>query len=85
LSATDLLVERIRPMIMAIMPHGRAAAPLAADDLLASHGMDSMRLMMLITALQREFGVRVEEEDLVEDNFASLGAVAAFVAAKGGA
>lgn len=85
MSATDPLVERIRPLIVAIMPQRRVAAPLGADDPLAAHGMDSMRLMMLISALQREFGILVEEDDLLDENFASLAALATFVAAKGGA
>lgn len=81
----DDLVERIRPMVAQVLPRTRSTIHLGRDDFLAAHGMDSLRLMMLISALQREFSILVLEDDLLDENFASIGALAAFVAAKGGA
>jgi acyl carrier protein len=78
-----LLVEQIRPLVMEIMPASRASAPLGADDSLADAGMDSLRMMMLISALQGRFDIVVEEEDLLDENFASLVALASFVDSKG--
>lgn len=85
MTATEQLVEEIRSLVKEILPAGRAAGDLGVDDPLAGAGMDSMRMMMLISGLQRQFDIVVEEEDLLDENFRSLGALASFVEAKGAA
>jgi len=81
-SARSLLVDRLREILAEIMPRTGIASRLGPDDSLRAAGMDSMRMVMLISALQEQFNVIVEEEDLRDDNFASLSALASFVAAK---
>jgi acyl carrier protein len=41
--------------------------PLAADDVLADHGVDSMALLKVLVFLEREVGVWVPDEDLTDD------------------
>jgi acyl carrier protein len=78
-------VDRIRVLVMDILPRTGMRAALGDSDVLAAAGIDSMRLMMLISALQLNFAITVEEEDLRDENFASVEALARFVTAKGGA
>jgi methoxymalonate biosynthesis acyl carrier protein len=72
-------------MVLEILPRSRVPGDLRDDDPLAAIGMDSMHLMMLISSLQRQFGITVDDEDLLEENFASLAAMASLVMRKGGA
>ena len=42
------------------------------EDLLTAGTIDSVSLMELVTALESEFGVELEDDDLVMDNFRSV-------------
>jgi acyl carrier protein len=44
--------------------------------------LDSMAVVNLITALEEHFGITVEDDEISADTFATLGSLAAFVAAK---
>ena len=44
--------------------------------------LDSMAVVNLITALEEHFGITVEDDEISADSFATLGSLAAFVAAK---
>jgi acyl carrier protein len=48
-------------------------------DPLATSAVDSLGIEQLIEYVKEEFGVRVEDQDLAEEHFASLAALAAFV------
>lgn len=43
---------------------------------------DSMGFMMLITFIEEEFGVKVSDSDLVEENFESINAICNFICVK---
>jgi acyl carrier protein len=58
---------------LALAPHTR---------LLGSGILDSLGILQLSMFLGERFGVEVEDEDFTEENFATAGAVAAFVAGK---
>lgn len=55
--------------------------PLLRDGL----GLDSLRGTLLLTEIQRTFGVDVAAEDLNLDSLASFGALVSYVAARSGA
>ncbi|MEV3993749.1 phosphopantetheine-binding protein [Streptomyces sp. NPDC049837] len=52
------------------------------DDLFALGFVSSMFAMQLVSFVEHEFGVTVEEEDLELDHFQSIAAIDAFVARK---
>ncbi|MFJ9693764.1 acyl carrier protein [Kitasatospora sp. NPDC101183] len=52
------------------------------DDLFKLGFVSSMFAMQLVTFVEHEFGVTVENEDLELDNFRSIGALEAFVGRK---
>lgn len=41
--------------------------------------LDSMAVIQLITALEEQFDIRVEDDEISADTFASLGSLASFV------
>jgi acyl carrier protein len=58
-------------------------AALADDDSLVDHGIvDSTGVLELVAFLERRFGLRVEDVDLVPENLESIARMADFVARK---
>ena len=59
-------------------------ADLEADDfpLIDNHVIDSLEVMRLIELIESEFGIRVDDEDVVPGNFCTIDAIARFVEAK---
>lgn len=55
------------------------------DDIFASRFVNSLFAMQLITFLENEFELKVEDEDLELSNFNSVAAMTAFIARKKGA
>lgn len=54
------------------------------DDLLATEVLDSQATLELVAFLEERFGVEVDDDDLVPENFKSVNAIAAFAERKGG-
>lgn len=50
------------------------------DDLLSSGVVDSLGILHLVSFLESSFRVRIRDEDIVPDHFASVEAIAEFVA-----
>jgi acyl carrier protein len=62
---------------------GRAAAMTAATPLLGNlPELDSMAVVEVIARLEGEFGIRVHDDEISAETFATLGSLAAFVDAK---
>jgi methoxymalonate biosynthesis acyl carrier protein len=55
------------------------------EDIFALGFVNSLLAMQLVAFVEKEFGVRVEDEDLDLDNFRSIDAIASLVAKKSGA
>ena len=55
------------------------------EDIFALGFVNSLLAMQLVAFVEKEFGVRVEDEDLDLDNFRSIRAIANLVARKTGA
>ncbi|HZH40690.1 MAG TPA: acyl carrier protein [Gemmatimonadales bacterium] len=56
--------------------------PSRETDLIRTGRLDSVGLVDLLLRLERQYGVRVDMEDLEIDQFRSLGSITAFVAAR---
>ena len=57
----------------------------ADEDIFALGFVNSLLAMQLVAFVEKEFGVRVEDEDLDLDNFRSIHAISRLVAKKSGA
>ena len=61
----------------------RPSFRLEADDSLLEHGIiDSMGVMELIVFVEEEFCIAVGDEEITEDNFGSVQAIANYVSVK---
>jgi acyl carrier protein len=62
-----------------------SSRPLAdADSLMDSGAIDSLRLMEFVTHIERKYGVTVDQDDLVPENFDSIEGIAQYIAARNG-
>ncbi len=77
-----LVIARIRGFIVEHFPSARNRMLHDEDHLLANGILDSLGILDLVAFLEDEFHVSVTDDDLVPEHFASLRAVAAFVAQK---
>ncbi|HEV8339864.1 MAG TPA: acyl carrier protein [bacterium] len=50
--------------------------------LIENHVLDSMGLFTLVSFVEEQFGVEVRDEELVPDNFGSIGAIVALIERK---
>ena len=55
------------------------------EDIFALGFVNSLLAMQLVAFVEKEFGVRVEDEDLDLDNFRSINAISSLVSKKSGA
>lgn len=51
-------------------------------DPLASGAVDSLGIEQLVSHMEEELGLKIEDEDMVTENFESLSALASLVASK---
>lgn len=54
------------------------------EDLIASDTLDSLTIVELVAFLEAKFGIRVQDDDLVPENFKTIDEIVAFVERKGG-
>ena len=73
------VTHRIRTFLMEHFPAARAQPPGDDDHLLANGILDSLGVLDLVGYLEREFGITVSDDDLLPENFETLGRLTAFV------
>jgi acyl carrier protein len=77
--------DRIRSFILEGLHWRGEPSQLTEDYRLIEGGvMDSLGIFQTITHLEQTEGIEVADEDLIPENFASIRAIAALVASKGG-
>jgi len=59
--------------------HGRKVALTEDADLLSAGIVDSLGILRLVAFIEERFGVQVPDEDVVFENFQSIGAMASYV------
>ena len=75
--------QRVRDLIADNVRWGGDRSQLTADfALIDNQVIDSLGTISLVSALEDEFGIDVDDEDLVPDNFATIGQIAAFIESK---
>lgn len=79
----DVHKEVLRLLDEVLSLNGRAATFTRDTHLLGSiPELDSMAVVSLITALEEQFGITVEDDDIDGDTFASVGSLVDFLNAK---
>ena len=60
-------------------------ADIPADESLLDSGvLDSASMLVLVSFLESRFGLTISDEDLLPENFETIGAIVALVEAQGG-
>ena len=77
-------LEEVKTLLIDTLNLGPAGAKLTADSPLLGSlpELDSMAVVTLIGALEEHFGIMVDDDDISASTFATLGSLAAFVAAR---
>jgi acyl carrier protein len=70
--------QQVRQVLHEILPAG-ASERLGRDAPLRTAGLDSLRTVELVTALEDRFAIRLAEDDLRDDYFASVAGLVALV------
>jgi acyl carrier protein len=55
------------------------------ESLLEAGVIDSLGVVSLVSFIERQYGIRVDEEELMPENFDSVDAIVGFIAGKRGA
>jgi acyl carrier protein len=77
------IVRELRAYILENFLPGDPDESLRDDDLLLEGGIvDSGSVISVVSFLEDRYGIRVEDDDLVVENFATVERIATFVAAK---
>ena len=79
----QVLEELLEVLDEVLSLHGRSSAFDRQTPLLgAVPELDSMAVVTLISSLESRFGITVDDDDIDGDTFASVGALADFLASK---
>ena len=81
-----MYLNEVRNIVTDVLNLGAAGASLdAGSPLLGSlPELDSMAVVSLIGALEEQFGIMVDDDEISASTFATLGSLAAFVQEKSG-
>jgi acyl carrier protein len=79
------LQDRIRKIIVECLELDLDASEISADASLTQDlGLDSSALLELVTGLEESFGFEVDVDDVTEENFHSVAAIARYVKGRDG-
>lgn len=77
--------ERLRSYIVEELRFPGQASHLTGDlPLLEREILDSMGILQVVTYLEGEYGIEIDDEDLIAENFATIDAIAGLVESKQG-
>ena len=75
---------RVREFLDGKLVHESDAAIAADESLLDSGILDSASILELVSFLESRFGIVIPDEELLPENFETIGAIVELVEAKGG-
>ena len=76
----QIIAERIKKFLVQQFP---ATKNVGNEDPLLKNGLiDSLGILEVVTFLEREFGIVVSDEELLPENFESIGSLSKFVRQK---
>ena len=86
LAREDLVVNNlganVRQFILKKFPLARKQQIKDSDALLESGMLDSQGVLEVVTFIEQEFPINVEDEDLVPENFHTIDRIVAFIQSK---
>ena len=76
--------EQVRHLLTEVLQLGNKAAVLDADTPLLGNlpELDSMAVVTLVTAIEDQFGVIIEDDEISAETFETFGSLCKFVAEK---
>ena len=79
----DQIADEVRAFIIDNFMFGQGGEDLQTDDSLMEKGIiDSTGVLELVGFLERNYGLQVEDEELIPDNLDSIGNIAGYVGRK---
>ncbi|MFZ0637824.1 MAG: acyl carrier protein [Candidatus Acidiferrales bacterium] len=82
MTASGPVNDRIRSFILETFPLARKHNLKDGDNLLDSGILDSLGMLDVVSFLEREFSIHVDDEELIPENFLSVEKLAAFAVSK---
>jgi acyl carrier protein len=79
-----MYLDQVKTILTDVLSLGDAGARLQADTPLlgALPELDSMAVVSVIAALEDQFGISIDDDDISASTFETVGSLAAFVEAK---
>jgi acyl carrier protein len=82
-TASPEVFDRVRTLVAARLVMDAPADAIAGDsNLIDEWGMDSAAILAIATALEDEFGVEIDDEEISREMFSTLDSLAGLVARK---
>jgi acyl carrier protein len=86
MSDTTAIRQALRTFVQENFLYMRPDLSFADDDSLLANGViDSLGVMEIVGFIEERWSLAIEPDDVTEQNFGSLGAIANYVSARGGA
>ena len=81
--STDHTAQRIRQLMVENLTYSGSWSEVDEDyPLLAKHVIDSLGMLKLVSLIEEEFDVEIDDDDVVPDNWKTIRHVAALVESK---
>jgi acyl carrier protein len=81
--STDQTAQRIRQLMVENLTYGGSWNEVDEDyPLLAKHVIDSLGMLKLVSLIEEEFDVEIDDDDVVPDNWKTIRDIAALVESK---
>ena len=81
--STDQTAQRIRQLMVENLTYSGSWNEVDEDyPLLAKHVIDSLGMLKLVSLIEEEFDVEIDDDDVVPDNWKTIRHVAALVESK---
>lgn len=81
MSERTMVVDAVVARIADIIPEAKVQLPSVDQDLREFAGFDSLGILELLVWLESEFSIAIPDEELIVDNFTSIGKMADYVVA----
>ena len=81
--STDQTAQRIRQLMVENLTYSGSWSEVDEDyPLLAKHVIDSLGMLKLVSLIEEEFDVEIDDDDVVPDNWKTIRDIAALVESK---
>lgn len=81
--STDQTAQRIRQLMVENLTYSGSWSEVDEDyPLLAKHVIDSLGMLKLVSLIEEEFDVEIDDDDVVPDNWKTIRNIAALVESK---